>query len=125
VARALFHCLGGSRPKRLALETPNLAARLQGMAEPNMLVIAESTRRLLGNLFDLEDLGPKDLRGIPNPTRAWAALRASSAEGRFEAMHATGLTSSDGRKNPNCCCGAGPKQRPVKVRWYCSPARPA
>jgi class 3 adenylate cyclase/predicted ATPase len=89
---------GDAQERGIVGETPNLAARLQGMAEPNMLVIAESTRRLLGNLFDLEDLGPKDLRGIPNPTRAWAALRASSAEGRFEAMHATGLTALVGRE---------------------------
>ena len=64
-----------------------LAARLQGVAEPNMVVIAEGTRRLLGNLFELEDLGAKDLKGIAGPVRAFAALRASSAEGRFEAMH--------------------------------------
>src|SRR6202043_3807860 len=79
-------------------ETPNLAARLQGIAEPNMVVIAESTRKLLGNLFELADLGAKDLKGIAGPTRAWAALRASSAEGRFEAMHATGLTALVGRE---------------------------
>ena len=63
-----------------------------------MVVICDSTRRLLGNLFELEDLGPRDLKGITEPTRAWAALRASSAEGRFEAMHATGLTALVGRE---------------------------
>ena len=63
-----------------------------------MVVIAESTRRLLGNLFELEDLGAKDLKGIAGPVRAWAALRASSAEGRFEALHATGLTALVGRE---------------------------
>jgi class 3 adenylate cyclase len=79
-------------------ETPNLAARLQGIAEPNMVVIAEATRRLLGNLFELEDLGAKDLKGIAGPVRAWAALRASSAEGRFEALHTAGLTALVGRE---------------------------
>ena len=79
-------------------ETPNLAARLQGVAEPNKVVIAESTRKLVGNLFDLEDLGARDLKGIAGPARAWAVLRASSAEGRFEAMHATGLTDLVGRE---------------------------
>ena len=79
-------------------ETPNLAARLQGVAEPNGVVIAESTRKLVGNLFELEDLGVKDLKGITGRVRAWAALRASSAEGRFEAMHATGLTDLVGRE---------------------------
>jgi class 3 adenylate cyclase len=48
--------------------------------------------RLVGNLFELEDLGAQDLKGITGPVRAWAALRGSSAEGRFEAMHPTGLT---------------------------------
>ena len=63
-----------------------------------MVVIAESTRRLLGNLFELKDLGAKDLKGIAEPVRAWAALRASSVESRFEALHATGLTALVGRE---------------------------
>jgi class 3 adenylate cyclase/predicted ATPase len=88
---------GEAQERGIVGETPNLAARLQGIAEPNMVVIAEGTRRLLGNLFELEDLGPKDLKGIAGPTHAWAALRASSAEGRFEAMHASGLTALVGR----------------------------
>ncbi|MFZ2137019.1 MAG: adenylate/guanylate cyclase domain-containing protein, partial [Xanthobacteraceae bacterium] len=89
---------GSATARGIVGETPNLAARLQGIAEPNMVVIAESTRKLLGNLFELADLGAKDLKGIAGPTRAWAALRASSAEGRFEAMHATGLTALVGRE---------------------------
>ena len=79
-------------------ETPNLAARLQGLAEPNMVVIAESTRRLLGSLFQLEDLGMRELKGIAVPVRAWAVLQSSSVEGRFEALHATGLTALVGRE---------------------------
>jgi class 3 adenylate cyclase/predicted ATPase len=79
-------------------ETPNLAARLQGIAEPNMVVIAEGTRRLLGNLFEFEDLGVKNLKGIAGPVLAWAALRASSVEGRFEALHTAGLTALVGRE---------------------------
>ena len=89
---------GASREQAIVGETPNLAARLQGVAEPNMVVIAEGTRRLLGNLFELRDLGAKDLKGITGPTRAFAALRASSAEGRFEALHASGLTDLVGRE---------------------------
>jgi class 3 adenylate cyclase len=84
---------GESQERGIVGETPNLAARLQSIAEPNTVVIAESTRKLLGNLFELEDLGQKDLKGIAEPVRAWAALRTSSAEGRFEALHATGLTA--------------------------------
>ena len=89
---------GASQEQAIVGETPNLAARLQGVAEPNSVVIAESTRKLIGNLFELEDLGGKDLKGIAGPARAWAVLRASSAEGRFEAMHATGLTELVGRE---------------------------
>jgi len=54
-------------------ETPNLAARLQGIAEPNAVVIAESTRKLVGNLFELENLGAQDLKGISGTAQAWAA----------------------------------------------------
>jgi class 3 adenylate cyclase len=61
-------------------ETPNLAARLQAIAEPNTVVIAESTRKLLGSLFEFEDLGTKDLKGLAAPVRAWAALRPASVE---------------------------------------------
>jgi predicted ATPase len=89
---------GEAQERGIVGETPNLAARLQGIAEPNMVVIADGTRRLLGNLFELEDLGAKDLKGIAGRVRAWAALRASSAEGHFEALHTTGLTALVGRE---------------------------
>jgi predicted ATPase len=79
-------------------ETPNLAARLQGIAEPNTVVIAQGTRKLVGNLFELEDLGTKDLKGIAGPVRAWAALRTSVVESRFEALHGTGATELVGRE---------------------------
>ena len=89
---------GASQEQAIVGETPNLAARLQGIAEPNSVVIAESTRKLVGNLFELEDLGAQDLKGIAGPVRAWAALRPSSVESRFEALHATGLTDLVGRE---------------------------
>ena len=89
---------GESQERGIVGETPNLAARLQGIAEPNTVVIAESTRKLLGNLFELEDLGAQDLKGIADRVRAWAALRPSSVESRFEALHATGLTELVGRE---------------------------
>jgi predicted ATPase len=89
---------GASQEQAIVGETPNLAARLQALAEPNTVVVAESARRLLGNLFELEDLGARDLKGIAGPVRAWAALRESSAEGRFEAFHASGLTELVGRE---------------------------
>ena len=89
---------GASQEQAIVGETPNLAARLQGIAEPNGVVIAEGTRKLLGNLFELEDLGAQDLKGIAGPVRAWAALRPASVEGRFEAFHASGLTDLVGRE---------------------------
>jgi class 3 adenylate cyclase/predicted ATPase len=89
---------GAAQEQAVVGETPNLAARLQGLAMPNMVVIAESTRRLLGNLFELQDLGAREVKGIAGPVRAWAALRASSVEGRFEALHASGLTALVGRE---------------------------
>jgi class 3 adenylate cyclase/predicted ATPase len=88
---------GASQEQAIVGETPNLAARLQSIAEPNMVVIADATRRLLGNLFELRDLGPRELKGIAGMVRAFAVLRASSVEGRFEAMHASGLTALVGR----------------------------
>src|ERR1700726_4510877 len=89
---------GAAQEQAVVGETPNLAARLQGIAEPNAVVIADSTRRLLGNLFELEDLGRKDLKGVAGPARAWAALRASSVVSRFDALHTTGLTALVGRE---------------------------
>src|SRR3984957_7283032 len=89
---------GETQEYGLVGEAPNLAARLQGIAEPNMVVIADSTRRLLGNLFELENIGAKGLKGIAGPVQAWAALRTSSVEGRFEAMHASGVTELVGRE---------------------------
>jgi len=89
---------GEAQERGIVGETPNLAARLQAIAEPNAIVIADDTRRLLGNLFELQDLGARELKGITGPVRVWAALRASSVEGRFEALHTTGLTALVGRE---------------------------
>lgn len=71
-------------------ETPNLAARLQALAEPNTIVIADATRRLLGSLFELEDLGLQALKGFPQMQRSWRVLGEARFKSRFE-----GLRSSD------------------------------
>jgi len=89
---------GESEERGMVGETPNLAARLQSIAEPNMVVIAESTRRLLGSFFQLDDLGMRSVKGIAGPVRAWAVLQASSVASRFEALHPTGLTALVGRE---------------------------
>jgi class 3 adenylate cyclase len=78
---------GSAQEQAIVGETPNLAARLQGIAEPNTVIIAEGTRKLLGILFDLEDLGPKDLKGIvgSEPLRGATCERSdcsSRARGR-------------------------------------------
>jgi class 3 adenylate cyclase/predicted ATPase len=89
---------GEAQERAIVGETPNLAARLQGIAGPNTVVIAEGTRRLLGNLFEFQDLGDRIAKGIAGPVRAWAALRASSVASRFEALHASDLTALVGRE---------------------------
>jgi class 3 adenylate cyclase/predicted ATPase len=89
---------GSTQEQAVVGETPNLAARLQGLAEPNSVVIAESTRKLVGNLFEVDDLGAQNLKGIEAPVRVWAALRPSSVESRFDALHAGALTELVGRQ---------------------------
>ena len=117
---------GASQEQAIVGETPNLAARLQGVAEPNSVVIAESTRKLVGNLFELEDLEAQELKGITGPVRAWAALRPASVESRFEAFHASGLTQLVGREEDSiCCCGGGRKRRQATDRSCCCQVRRA
>jgi class 3 adenylate cyclase/tetratricopeptide (TPR) repeat protein len=89
---------GAAQEQAVVGETPNLAARLQAIADPGAVVLAENTRTLLGNLFEFEDLGSRELKGITGPVRAWTALRPSSTESRFDALHTTGLTRLVGRK---------------------------
>ena len=89
---------GEAQERGVVGDTPNLAARLQGIAAPDSVVIAEGTRKLLGNLFELRDLGPQDLKGVVGQTRAYAALRESAQENRFEALHAGGLMALVGRE---------------------------
>jgi class 3 adenylate cyclase/predicted ATPase len=77
---------GAAQEQAVVGETPNLAARLQALAEPGTVVIAASTRRLTGGLFDYEDLGPVEIKGLASPVTAARVLRESGAESRFEAL---------------------------------------
>ena len=77
---------GAAQERGVVGETPNLAARLQGLAMPNTLVIAEATRRQVGGLFDLADLGPQALAGFVEPQRAWRVIGESEVLSRFEAL---------------------------------------
>ena len=78
-------------------ETPNLAARLQGVADPETVVIAGTTRHLLGDLFVLRDLGLQEFKGIPEPTPAFAVLSERALESRFAARQAGGVAPIVGR----------------------------
>jgi class 3 adenylate cyclase/tetratricopeptide (TPR) repeat protein len=82
----------------VAGDTPNLAARLQALAEPDTVVIAASTRRLTSDLFEYRDLGEIELKGIAGPVPVWQALRPSAVESRFEALRANALTPLVGRE---------------------------
>src|SRR5262245_44986800 len=73
-------------------DTPNVATRLQTLAEPGTIVVAASTRRLLGDLFRLRDLGSHEVIGIAEPVAAWAVEDVSDSESRFDAVRGAGLT---------------------------------
>src|SRR5262245_3915788 len=90
---------GGTRQEQLALgETPNLAARLQGLAAPNTLVISAATCQLLGGFFACQSLGTQLLRGLPQPLEVYQVLSESTARSRLEAASSTGLTPLVGRE---------------------------
>jgi class 3 adenylate cyclase/tetratricopeptide (TPR) repeat protein len=88
---------GAAQEQAVVGETPNLAARLQALAEPGTVVIGASTRRLTGGLFDYVDLGAVEIRGFSEPVVASRVLRESGAESRFEARHGPDLTPLVGR----------------------------
>jgi class 3 adenylate cyclase len=78
-------------------ETPNLAARMQALADPDSVVIDAQTRRLLGELFEYRSLGPVTIKGFAAPLDAFAVLRPSPHQSRFEALHGSRLTPLVGR----------------------------
>ena len=90
---------GEAQERSMVGETPNLAARLQSVAGPDMVVISETTRRLVGSLFELDDLGAIELKGLSGPVRAWAPLRSRPVTSRFEALRAGALMPLVGRDN--------------------------
>jgi class 3 adenylate cyclase/predicted ATPase len=87
---------GAAQERGVVGETPNLAARVQALAAPNTLVIAEATRRQVGGLFDLADLGPQALAGFAEPQPAWRVIGESGMLSRFEALR-SGTTPLVGR----------------------------
>jgi class 3 adenylate cyclase/predicted ATPase len=89
--------VGEAQERGIAGETPNLAARLQGLAENGAVVIAETTRRILGDLFEFSALAPSSLKGFAEPVLAWRVIGEGRAESRFEALHGTRVTPLVGR----------------------------
>ncbi|MBV9198701.1 MAG: AAA family ATPase [Alphaproteobacteria bacterium] len=88
---------GSAQEQSVVGETPNLAARLQAGAEPNTVVIAESTYRLVGKLFEYRNLGAIEVRGMAAPVPAWQVLRPSAVASRFEALRGSVLNRLVGR----------------------------
>ncbi|MBH5402441.1 AAA family ATPase [Bradyrhizobium sp. CNPSo 4010] len=80
-------------------DTPNLAARLQSLAEPGVVVVASSTRRLLGDLFTFRNLGRREVKGMADLIAVWAVEGAAASESRFEAVRAARSIGFVGRKN--------------------------
>ena len=89
----------GARTEQLALgETPNVAARLQGIAEPNMIVLSGTTQRLVAGLFDYQDLGAQTVKGLTTPWRVYQVLGESTVQHRLDIVLPTGLTPLVGRE---------------------------
>ena len=89
---------GEAHERDVVGETPNLAARLQTLAQPGTVVIAPSTRRLTGGHFDYRELGGVALKGFDEPVSAWQVLAERAVESRFEAQHEIALTPLIGRE---------------------------
>src|SRR3984957_16599341 len=88
---------GSAKEQSVVGETPNLAARLQALAEPEAVVIAAGTHRLVSDLFEYRDLGAVEVRGIAEPVPAWQVLHPSAVASRFEALRGSALTRLIGR----------------------------
>jgi class 3 adenylate cyclase/tetratricopeptide (TPR) repeat protein len=89
---------GAAQEQMVIGPTPNLAARLQALAEPDTVVISSDTKRLAAGLFEYHDLGTVEVPGFPQPIRAWRVVRRSTIESRFEALHADARTPLVGRE---------------------------
>jgi class 3 adenylate cyclase/predicted ATPase len=91
---------GEGRQEQLALgETPNIAARIQGLAEPNTVMVSDATYRLVQGFFDFGSLGEHDLRGVSQPIAIYRVLRESGAQSRLEVASTRGLTPLVGRES--------------------------
>jgi hypothetical protein len=84
---------GGTKREQLALgDTPNIAARLQGLAEPDTVLLSAATQRLVADLFEFQDLGTRKLKGVSTPLSVYRVVRESEVHNRFAAAVSKGLT---------------------------------
>lgn len=98
--RVIVGDLIGEEPERefaIVGEAPNVASRLQQIAKPNQILVAPHTRRLLGGLFELEDLGEREIKGLDQQIRIWRVLGPKALETRFEGRRSSHLTPFTGR----------------------------
>src|SRR4029077_567371 len=103
---------GSAQERGVVGETPNLAARLQGPAAPNTLIIGEATRRQIGGLFDLEDLGPQQIAGFAEPQHAWRVLSESGRPCARERRRLSVVT-----RKSSCLSAAGNRRSAAKGGW--------
>jgi class 3 adenylate cyclase/predicted ATPase len=89
---------GAAQEQAVVGDTPNVAARLQALAEPGQITISDSTRRLIGGMFEYSDLGRVNLKGLADAVKVWHVIGTVAVESRFEALHASGLTALVGRE---------------------------
>jgi class 3 adenylate cyclase/tetratricopeptide (TPR) repeat protein len=89
---------GEARERGVFGDTPNLASRLQNVADPGTVVVSESTRRLLGRTFELQALGPLELKGFKGPVPAWSVIGEIANVSRFEASRSEAMTPFVGRE---------------------------
>ncbi len=111
---------GASQEQTVVGETPNLAARLQTLAEPGAVVISSGTQKLIGGLFDYRGLGSVALKGFDQPVPVWQVLGISAAESRFEALRASSdAAGRSSRGDRRSVAGLG---RGQARRGLCHPA---
>ena len=108
---------GNSRQQTAVGETPNIAASLQGLAGPDQVVIDAATRRQIGGLFECQDLGTVDLKGLPAAVPAWQVVSENRTLGQFEALR-SGATPLIGRdEEMELLLRRWAQRRPVAGEW--------
>ena len=112
---------GSAQEEAVVGETPNLAARLQALAEPNTVVIAGGTHRLVVGLFDMIDLGDQQVKGFAAPIPAWRITGEADTEGRFDALHGVSTPLAGEPRNSTFCFNAGSRLGQERARRYCCP----